>query len=257
MCPPAMASPSWTFRPWALGAHPVTLERMGGTLWLVATPIGNLGDLSTRAREVLGQVDLVACEDTRRTGRLLAGIKVKVPLVSYFEGNERERVDELLVRLGDGDDVALVTDGILEAANAAGDMFGTAGVGAATEPATGELPVVGALRGERRADGAAGDGRAGAFERRSEANRQGDHHERGIGLTKQQLEVRDVGGERERAAEIDRAAVPPAVVAHDSVGLVETPGQLQQPGRAVHRAVHQDDQGRASLAGLLGPDGER
>ena len=84
---------------------------MGGTLWLVATPIGNLGDLSTRAREVLGQVDLVACEDTRRTGRLLAGIKVKVPLVSYFEGNERERVDELLVRLGNGDDVALVTDG--------------------------------------------------------------------------------------------------------------------------------------------------
>ena len=58
-----------------------------------------------------GQVDLVACEDTRRTGRLLAGIKIKVPLVSYFEGNERERVDELLVRLGNGDDVALVTDG--------------------------------------------------------------------------------------------------------------------------------------------------
>ena len=84
---------------------------MGGTLWLVATPIGNLGDLSTRAREVLGQVDLVACEDTRRTGRLLAGLKIKVPLVSYFEGNERERVEELLVRLSNGDDVALVSDG--------------------------------------------------------------------------------------------------------------------------------------------------
>jgi 16S rRNA (cytidine1402-2'-O)-methyltransferase len=84
---------------------------MGGTLWLVATPIGNLGDLSVRAREVLGQVDLVACEDTRRTGRLLAGIKVKVPLVSYFEGNERDRVDRLLARLADGDDIALVSDG--------------------------------------------------------------------------------------------------------------------------------------------------
>ena len=84
---------------------------MGGTLWLVATPIGNLGDLSTRAREVLGQVDLVACEDTRRTGRMLAGLRIKVPLVSYFEGNERERVDELLGRLSDGDDVALVSDG--------------------------------------------------------------------------------------------------------------------------------------------------
>ncbi len=84
---------------------------MGGTLWLVATPIGNLGDLSTRAREVFGQVDLIACEDTRRTGRLLAGLKIKVPLISYFEGNERERLDELLRRLGDGDDVALVSDG--------------------------------------------------------------------------------------------------------------------------------------------------
>jgi 16S rRNA (cytidine1402-2'-O)-methyltransferase len=60
---------------------------------------------------VLGQVDLVACEDTRRTGRLLAGLKIKVPLVSYFEGNERERVGELLARLRNGDDVALVTDG--------------------------------------------------------------------------------------------------------------------------------------------------
>jgi 16S rRNA (cytidine1402-2'-O)-methyltransferase len=84
---------------------------MGGTLWLVATPIGNLADLSARAREVLGQVDVVACEDTRRTGRLLAGLKIKVPLVSYFEGNERERVGELLARLRNGDDVALVTDG--------------------------------------------------------------------------------------------------------------------------------------------------
>jgi 16S rRNA (cytidine1402-2'-O)-methyltransferase len=84
---------------------------MGGTLWLVATPIGNLGDLSTRALEVLGQVDIVACEDTRRTGRLLAGKKIKVSLVSYFEGNERERTGELLVRLSNGDDVALVSDG--------------------------------------------------------------------------------------------------------------------------------------------------
>ena len=65
----------------------------------MSTPIGNLGDLSPRAREVLGQVDVVACEDTRRTGRLLAGVQIKVPLLSYFEGNERERVGELLERL--------------------------------------------------------------------------------------------------------------------------------------------------------------
>jgi len=83
---------------------------MTGTLWLVSTPIGNLGDLSPRAREVLGQVDVVACEDTRRTGRLLAGVRIKVSLLSYFEGNERERVGELLERLRGGESVALVSD---------------------------------------------------------------------------------------------------------------------------------------------------
>ena len=81
-----------------------------GTLWLVATPIGNLGDLSDRAREVLGAVDLVACEDTRRTGRLLSGLKIKVPLISFFEGNEDRRVRELLRHLEDGRDLALVSD---------------------------------------------------------------------------------------------------------------------------------------------------
>ena len=84
---------------------------MTGTLWLVATPIGKLGDLSERARDVLDHVDLVACEDTRRTGRLLAGLKIKVPLLSFFEGNERERAGELVRRLVAGEDVALVSDG--------------------------------------------------------------------------------------------------------------------------------------------------
>jgi 16S rRNA (cytidine1402-2'-O)-methyltransferase len=84
---------------------------MSGILWLVGTPIGNLADLSARAAEVLGAVDLVAAEDTRRTGRLLAGIGLNQPLISYFEGNERERADELLGRLVAGRSVALVTDG--------------------------------------------------------------------------------------------------------------------------------------------------
>lgn len=82
-----------------------------GVLWIVGTPIGNLGDLSPRALEVLGSVDLVACEDTRRTGRLLAGLGVQVPLRSFFEGNERERLPELLGHLGAGGSLALVTDG--------------------------------------------------------------------------------------------------------------------------------------------------
>jgi 16S rRNA (cytidine1402-2'-O)-methyltransferase len=84
---------------------------MSGTLFVVGTPIGNLGDMTTRARETLARVDLIAAEDTRRTGRLLAGLDIRRPMLSFFEGNERERVAQILVRLGGGDDVALVTDG--------------------------------------------------------------------------------------------------------------------------------------------------
>ena len=84
---------------------------MTGTLFLVGTPIGNLGDLSDRARETLAAVDLVAAEDTRRAGRLLQGLGIRRPMRSYFDGNERARTDEILGRLRDGADVALVTDG--------------------------------------------------------------------------------------------------------------------------------------------------
>ena len=83
-----------------------------GTLFLVGTPIGNLGDLAPRAVETLAAVDLIAAEDTRRTGRLLAHLQlVDRPLISFFEGNERERTEEVLRRLRDGATVALVTDG--------------------------------------------------------------------------------------------------------------------------------------------------
>jgi 16S rRNA (cytidine1402-2'-O)-methyltransferase len=83
-----------------------------GTLYLVGTPIGNLGDLSPRAVETLAAVDLIAAEDTRRTGRLLAHLElVDRPLLSFFEGNERERTEEVLRRLREGATVALVTDG--------------------------------------------------------------------------------------------------------------------------------------------------
>jgi 16S rRNA (cytidine1402-2'-O)-methyltransferase len=83
-----------------------------GRLLLVGTPIGNLGDLSPRAVETLAAADLIAAEDTRRTGRLLAHLELPDrPLISFFEGNERERTEELLRRLRDGATVALVTDG--------------------------------------------------------------------------------------------------------------------------------------------------
>jgi 16S rRNA (cytidine1402-2'-O)-methyltransferase len=84
---------------------------MAGTLFVVGTPIGNLGDLTQRAAETLAAVDLVAAEDTRRSGRLLDGIGVRKPLISLFEGNERERTPDLVARLQAGANVAVVTDG--------------------------------------------------------------------------------------------------------------------------------------------------
>jgi 16S rRNA (cytidine1402-2'-O)-methyltransferase len=84
---------------------------VAGVLYLVGTPIGNLGDLSARARETLSSVALVAAEDTRRTGRLLVGLDIRKPLVSMFEGNEDDRAAEIVERLDAGEDVAVVTDG--------------------------------------------------------------------------------------------------------------------------------------------------
>jgi 16S rRNA (cytidine1402-2'-O)-methyltransferase len=81
-----------------------------GTLYVVATPIGNLGDMSPRAREVLAQADIVAAEDTRHTRGLLSQIGVESRLIAYHEHNESERVPELLGRLGEGLAVALVSD---------------------------------------------------------------------------------------------------------------------------------------------------
>jgi 16S rRNA (cytidine1402-2'-O)-methyltransferase len=81
-----------------------------GKLYLVPTPIGNLGDLSPRGLEVLSMVDVVACEDTRHTGNLLKKLGLKKRLISYHEFNERSRAAELLARLQAGETVAVVTD---------------------------------------------------------------------------------------------------------------------------------------------------
>ncbi len=77
---------------------------------MVATPLGNLRDISARALEVLGQVDLIACEDTRRTAQLLTAYGIRRPLVSYFEHNEEARARELTEKLREGAAIALVTD---------------------------------------------------------------------------------------------------------------------------------------------------
>lgn len=84
---------------------------MPGTLYLVATPIGNLGDFSPRAREVMSAVDFIAAEDTRVTKKLMTALDLpQKPLVSYYEHNRRQRGEEILARLLAGEDCALVTD---------------------------------------------------------------------------------------------------------------------------------------------------
>jgi 16S rRNA (cytidine1402-2'-O)-methyltransferase len=80
------------------------------TLYLVATPIGNLEDITLRALRVLKDVDIVAAEDTRRTGQLLKHFDISKPLLSYFQFNEAKRSEEILQRLQRGEKVALVTD---------------------------------------------------------------------------------------------------------------------------------------------------
>ncbi|MBE6586858.1 MAG: 16S rRNA (cytidine(1402)-2'-O)-methyltransferase [Ruminococcaceae bacterium] len=82
----------------------------GGTLYLVATPIGNLADLSERAIKVLSEVDFVAAEDTRNSGLLLSRFGISKPFVSYFEHNKRERGEYIVSRLKAGESCALVTD---------------------------------------------------------------------------------------------------------------------------------------------------
>ncbi len=83
---------------------------MPGSLYLVATPIGNLEDITLRALRVLREADLIACEDTRQTGKLLAHFGIEKPMVSYHEHNEAARTRELLAKLEHGVQVALVSD---------------------------------------------------------------------------------------------------------------------------------------------------
>lgn len=80
------------------------------TLYLVGTPIGNLSDMTQRAVKVLSEVDFVAAEDTRNSGRLLSYFGISKPLVSYYEHNKRERGEEIVQRLISGESCALITD---------------------------------------------------------------------------------------------------------------------------------------------------
>ncbi len=83
---------------------------MAGKLYLCATPIGNLGDITYRCVEVLKAVDLIAAEDTRRTLTLLNYLNIEKPLISYYEHNRREKGELLVKRLQEGESIALVSD---------------------------------------------------------------------------------------------------------------------------------------------------
>jgi len=83
---------------------------MAGTLYLIATPIGNLEDITHRAVRLLGEVEIIACEDTRHTKKLLNHYGINTRTISYHEHNERERATELIERLKAGADVAVVSD---------------------------------------------------------------------------------------------------------------------------------------------------
>ncbi len=90
--------------------HPPAADAPAGTLYVVATPIGNLDDITVRALQILRTADCIASEDTRCTGRLLAHHQIKTQLVSYHEHNERRRTPQLLARLQEGQTLALVSD---------------------------------------------------------------------------------------------------------------------------------------------------
>ncbi len=120
---------------------------MAGSLVVVATPIGNLGDLSTRATQVLREVDLILAEDTRHTGRLLAHIGSEVPQRSLHEHNEQQRTEEVLTRLQAGERVALVSDAGTPAVSDPGYRLVAACVAAGlrVEPIPGPSAVLAAL----------------------------------------------------------------------------------------------------------------
>lgn len=93
-----------------LKLKPTFFIRSAEILYVCPTPIGNLGDITLRVLEALGQADLVAAEDTRRTRKLLSHFSISKPLVSFYEHNELKRLPELLKKLKDGNTIALVSD---------------------------------------------------------------------------------------------------------------------------------------------------
>ena len=120
---------------------------MPGTLYLVATPIGNLEDITLRALRVLRECDVVAAEDTRRSGQLLKHFGISKPLLSYFQFNEAKRSEEIIERLRRGEKIALVTDAGSPGISDPGERVVRAAIGAGlrVEAVAGPCALVAAL----------------------------------------------------------------------------------------------------------------
>jgi 16S rRNA (cytidine1402-2'-O)-methyltransferase len=120
---------------------------MPGTLYLVATPIGNLEDVTHRAIRVLHEVDLIACEDTRHTQKLLNHFSIQTPTTSYHEHNEKERANQLLAKLLKGSDIAIVSDAGTPAINDPGFRIVRLAIenGVAVVPVPGAVALISAL----------------------------------------------------------------------------------------------------------------
>jgi 16S rRNA (cytidine1402-2'-O)-methyltransferase len=117
------------------------------TLYLVATPIGNLEDITSRALRTLRECDVVVAEDTRRTGQLLSYFGISKPLLSYFRFNEAKRSEEILERLGRGEKVALVSDAGTPGISDPGERVvrAAAARGFRVEPVPGACALIAAL----------------------------------------------------------------------------------------------------------------
>jgi 16S rRNA (cytidine1402-2'-O)-methyltransferase len=105
-----MAQPDTKKRSFAVAGHEIAAPSLAGGLHLVATPIGNLGDISLRALEVLAAAELICCEDTRVTRKLLGHYAIATPLTPYHEHNAAAARPKILARLAAGDAIALVSD---------------------------------------------------------------------------------------------------------------------------------------------------
>ena len=131
------------------GATPLLRQNMSGILYIVPTPIGNLEDITLRALRVLKECDLIACEDTRQSLKLLTHFEISKPLVSFYSYNQQHRLPQIINKLLNGQKIALISDGGTPAISDPGYILVKEAVekGVKVEPLPGASAVITALVG--------------------------------------------------------------------------------------------------------------